>query len=70
MLLTSFFGGIKVILDIFIKYFGKFTQHSFLTIEDGNEPKINSPIVISNHVNWIDIMYLSTIYYPLSFVSK
>lgn len=29
-----------------------------------------SPIVISNHVNWFDIIYLISTNYPISFVAK
>lgn len=36
----------------------------------GGNPRLTTPIVICNHVNWFDIVYCSVMYFPLSFVSK
>ena len=45
--------------------------HLVMSIEakDGT-PRLTTPIVICNHVNWFDIVYCSVMFFPLSIVSK
>jgi 1-acyl-sn-glycerol-3-phosphate acyltransferase len=42
-----------------------------LRIEEADcQIRVKTPIVISNHVSWMDIVYLFTRLQPLSFVAK
>ena len=43
--------------------------NSFLTVKEEGTDKV-SPMLISNHVSWMDILYLSARIYPMSIVSK
>lgn len=56
---------------LFAKYIARPSiKLAFNVIEENPISKINTPIVISNHVCWFDVLYLSTRFYPISFVSK
>jgi 1-acyl-sn-glycerol-3-phosphate acyltransferase len=55
----------------FVRYFGRFTLYSIMDLNEvTNFDSVKTPIVISNHVNWMDPVYLGARLYPLSFVAK
>jgi len=61
----------KKIQKIFVKKVGDLALWSILGIkEECNPAKSSTPVVISNHVSWIDIVYLTQRIYPLAIVSK
>jgi 1-acyl-sn-glycerol-3-phosphate acyltransferase len=73
---VSVFDGLLKMLHkdfdrVFVKYLA---LPSMRMVCDVNELEpigdIHTPIVISNHVCWYDIIYLSVRFYPISFVSK
>ena len=39
-------------------------------MKDYNSFKADTPIIISNHINWFDIWYLGLINIPMSMLSK
>lgn len=54
-----------------ILWFERFLLERVIKIDDVDcEEKAKTPIVISNHVNWLDIVYLFICLQPLSFVAK
>ncbi len=61
------------LLKLYGRNYGTYLYKLIWTIK---EPKgihnkiINTPLVISNHVCWIDTMYLIVTFYPISFLSK
>ena len=61
----------KKIQLFFVKYIGNLALWSILGIKEECDPeKSSTPIIISNHVSWIDIVYLTKRIYPLAIVSK
>ena len=70
--LTSRCKGMgKKIQKFIVKYVGDLLIWSILSVtEQGNPQAVITPIVISNHVSWIDIVYLTKRIYPLAVVSK
>lgn len=58
-------------LTIYMNTYGKLVTRLLCNIKEEFENKsIETPIVISNHVNWFDIFYLVMGFSPVSFVSK
>ena len=51
---------------------GRLTTHiCFKLVEEfDHTDKSTTPIVISNHVSWIDFIYMGTCLYPVSFLAK
>lgn len=61
----------KNIDRLFARVIGRRLARLVYQIDDQQAvEKIQTPIIISNHVNWFDIGYLLTYYFPSSFVSK
>lgn len=70
-LAVKFQSSQKKISKLIIKYLGIFFLSFVINIEDKNTIDFSStPIIISNHVSWIDIVYLVTKLYPVSIVAK
>jgi len=62
----------KFLCELNRKVFGNFACHYCLNIIeefDINE-EIMTPVVISNHVNWLDLVYLGSCFRIVSYVSK
>jgi 1-acyl-sn-glycerol-3-phosphate acyltransferase len=75
IILTTPFGAefCNKILRIYGRYYGTYVFKLIWTIKDPpgtNNKIIKTPLVISNHVCWIDTMYLIVTFYPISFLSK
>ena len=60
----------KKIIAIYAKTVGAFTLYCLMTIKEKGCHDIATPMVIANHVNSIDILYLTTRFNPLSVVAK
>lgn len=61
----------KNIDKLFAKFIARRLAGLVYRIDDQQAvEKIQTPIIISNHVNWFDVGYLLTYYFPSSFVSK
>lgn len=56
---------------LYTKYVATFALSCIIDIfEYGRVSEIKSPLIISNHVNWMDIIYLMIILHPLGYVCK
>lgn len=75
IILTTPFGAefCNKILRVYGRYYGTYVFKLIWSINDPagtNNRVIKTPLVISNHVCWIDTMYLIVTFYPISFLSK
>lgn len=57
-------------MTFYMKTVGAFTIYCILTVKEKNCHDIATPMVIANHVNSFDNLYLTARFYPLAVVAK